>query len=220
MPQLRDLLGPNLRGVYVYGSLAFGCYNPARSDVDVLVVTRRRMAPATRREVSSFLNRLSAPLEISFFSHADLDPWRYPTPFDYHFSEEGESHDRADEFFATEIANARVRGVALVGPPAAEIFPEVPEEDFLDAIERDLAWARERVEERPAYGVLNACRVVAYRRERIIMSKRDAGEWGIRSAPEEFHALIADAAAFYAGDPAGELDHDAVLAFVDWARDA
>ena len=44
---VRDLLGPNLRGMYVYGSLAFECYNPARSDVDVLVLTRRRMAPET-----------------------------------------------------------------------------------------------------------------------------------------------------------------------------
>ena len=50
--QVRDLLGPNLRGMYVYGSLAFECYNPARSDVDVLVVTRRRMAPETRRALS------------------------------------------------------------------------------------------------------------------------------------------------------------------------
>ena len=93
VPQLRDLLGPNLRGMYVYGSLAFECYNPARSDVDVLVVTRRRMASVTRRDVSVLLRRLSAPLEITFFSRADLEPWRYPTPFDYHFSEEGEAHD-------------------------------------------------------------------------------------------------------------------------------
>lgn len=94
-PHVRELLGPNLRAMYVYGSLAFECYNPARSDVDVLVVTRRRMAPETRRALASFLHRLAetANVEISFLSRADLEPWRYPTPFDYHFSGEDEGED-------------------------------------------------------------------------------------------------------------------------------
>ena len=75
VPRVRDLLGANLRGIYVYGSLAFGCYNPARSDVDILVVTRRRMAPETRRALASFLHRLAetAHVEISFLSRADLE---------------------------------------------------------------------------------------------------------------------------------------------------
>jgi len=219
VPQLRELLGPNLRAIYVYGSLAFECYNPAQSDVDVLVVTRRRMAPVTRREVSSFLRRLSAPLEISFFSRADLEPWRYPTPFDYHFSEEGEAYDRADEFFATEIANARVRGVALVGPPPAETLPAVPDEDFLDAVERDLLWARDRINERPGYAVLNACRVLAFRRERKVMSKAQAGEWGVCFAPEQYRPLVSAAAAMYAGADEVALDREAVSEFIEWLVD-
>jgi predicted nucleotidyltransferase len=220
--QVRDLLGANLRGIYVYGSLAFECYNPARSDVDVLVVTRRRMAPETRRELSSVLNRLQekAELEISFLSRADLEPWRYPTPFDYHFSGSSEVHDRAGVYFATEVANARTRGVALVGPPPQEVFPAVPDEDFLDSVERDLVWARDHLQERPGYAVLNACRVVAYRRERRVMSKAEAASWGIRHAPRRFRALIGEAAAIYAGERDAELDRDAVLAFVEWATDA
>lgn len=219
--QVRDLLGANLRGIYVYGSLAFDCYNPARSDVDVLVVTRRRMAPETRRALSSLLRRLQsvAPLEISFLSRADLEPWRYPTPFDYHFSATSELHDRAGKYFAAEIVNARTRAVALAGPPAEDLFPAVPDEDYLDCVESDLVWALDHIEERPGYAVLNACRVVAYRRERTVMSKREAGEWGRRFAPERFRSLIADAAAFYAGRDV-ELDRGAATAFVEWARDA
>jgi predicted nucleotidyltransferase len=219
---VRELLGPNLRGMYVYGSLAFECYNPARSDVDVLVVTRRRMAPETRRAFSSILRRLEevARLEISFLSRADLEPWRYPTPFDYHFSGSSEVHDGAGVYFATEVANARTRGVGLVGPSPQDVFPAVPEEDFLDSVERDLVWAREHVQERPGYAVLNACRVVAYRRERTVMSKAEAASWGIRHAPRRFHALIGDAAAIYAGEHDAELERDAVLAFVEWAADA
>jgi predicted nucleotidyltransferase len=220
--RLRDLLGSNLRGMYVYGSLAFECYNPARSDVDVLVVTGRRMAPETRRALSSFLRRLAetAPLEISFLSRADLDPWRYPCPFDYHFSAEDEAHDRADEYFATEIANARARGIALVGPPPAELLPAVPDDDFLDAVERDLIWARDRIAERPAYAVLNACRVLAFRRERTVMSKAQAGDWGARSVPEQYRSLVAGAAEMYASPQDVELDREAVSSFVAWVAEA
>ena len=35
----RDILGENLLGIYVHGSIAFGCYNPHKSDIDFLVVT-------------------------------------------------------------------------------------------------------------------------------------------------------------------------------------
>jgi predicted nucleotidyltransferase len=221
VPRVRDLLGPNLRGVYVYGSLAFECYNPARSDVDVLVVTRRRMAPETRRALSTLLRRLAdvTHFEISFQSRADLDPWRYPTPFDYHFSDEGESEDGSDAYFATEIANARTRGVALFGPPSQEVLPPVPDEDFLDAIERDLDWVRERLDDRPGYAVLNCCRVLAFRQERTVMSKAQGAEWASRSVPERFRPLVAEAAAMYASPQDLPVDREAAAEFLDWVQE-
>jgi len=218
--QLRDLLGPNLVGMYVYGSLAFGCYNPALSDVDVLVITRRRLAPETRGPLSSLLTALSGRLEVSFLSRADVDPWRYPTPFDLHVSGEGAKHDGAAVYFATEIANARARGVALVGPPPETVFPEVPDEDFLDSIERDLVRAGDHVNEEPGYAVLNACRVVAYRSERRVMSKAEAAHWGVRELPRQFGPVITAAGAHYAGDREAELDLDEVAAFLRWVEES
>jgi len=220
VPRVRDLLGPNLRAMYLYGSLTFDCYNPARSDVDILVVTRRRMAPETRSALAAELRRLAeiAPIEISFLSRGDLEPWRYPTPFDYHFSGEDEGQDGADAYFATEIANARTRGVALVGPPPRKLLPDVPDEDFLDAIERDLDWVRERLDERPGYAVLNCCRVLAYRQERTVMSKAQGAEWGLRAAPERFRPVVAEAAAMYASPDDLPVDRGAAAEFLEWVQ--
>ncbi len=36
-------IAENLIGIYLHGSLAFGCFNPLRSDIDLLVVTQREM---------------------------------------------------------------------------------------------------------------------------------------------------------------------------------
>lgn len=217
--QLRDLLGANLRGAYVYGSLAYGCYNPARSDVDVLVVTRRRMAPETRRALSSLLHALPAHLEISFLSHADLHPWRCPCPFDYHFSQDSELHDGTGTYFASEIANARAHGVAVVGPPPVEILPVVPDSDFWDSLVRDIGWARERLEGVPVYAVLNCCRILAYAHERAILSKAEGGEWGMRELPPEFRPLAELALEAYRSEPRDDsFDLNEVRRFVEWVE--
>jgi streptomycin 3"-adenylyltransferase len=220
-PRLRDLLGSNLRGIYVYGSLAFGCYNPARSDVDVLVVTQRRLSVETRAPVALLLRELArtTELEISFLSRADLEPWRYPTPFDYHFSSTTEKHDGEGVYFAAEIAMARERSVVLAGPPAHDALPEVPPDHFRDCVVRDVAWARDHLEERPGYAVLNGCRVLAYTREARILSKAEGGEWGARELPDRFRPLAERALTAYRSTSDLEpLDAAEVRRFLDWVQ--
>lgn len=220
--RLQELLGANLQGAYVYGSLAFGCYNPARSDVDVLVLTRRRMATETHRPLSTALRRLSAAtrIEISFVSRADLEPWRHPCPFDYHFSHSSEVHDGEEVDLASEITNARARGVALHGPPPDEALPPVPDEDYLDCLVRDTRWARERLDKVPVYTVLNGCRALAFARTRTVMSKAEGGEWGLRELPPEFSALIEQALAAYRSEPRDDevFDTGLIRRFSEWVE--
>jgi predicted nucleotidyltransferase len=216
--ELPELLGANLVGLYVYGSLAFGCYNPKRSDVDVLVVTRRRMARETRPALSAFLNTFSI-LEISFLSRADLDPWRHPCPYDYHYSHSTEKEDGENVDLAAEVANARTRSVTLLGPPAEEVFPQVPDEDYLDTLVQDIRWARARGDI-PVYMVLNCCRALAFERTRQLMSKAEGGEWGMHELPPEFRSLAEEALAAYASEAAvgDDLDTEEVLRFSEWVE--
>src|SRR5579871_2778969 len=90
-----DETGPQyeagLVGVYLHGSLAMGCFNPNRSDVDLLVVTSAGMGAQTKRCIANLLLRSSGqprPIEISFLYRDQLVPWTYPTPFDFHYSED------------------------------------------------------------------------------------------------------------------------------------
>jgi streptomycin 3"-adenylyltransferase len=96
---VRDALGDNLAGVYLHGSLAMGCFNAERSDIDLLVVTQRGMMIEEKRRVAELLLRHSAaprPIEISFLSEQDLHPWQYPTPFDFHYGEDWREHYEKD----------------------------------------------------------------------------------------------------------------------------
>src|SRR6267142_1515295 len=70
--RLPILLGRNLVGIYLYGSLTQSAFNPARSDVDCIVVTERALSNAQFRRLGEWLalnaktNQWTARLQISF----------------------------------------------------------------------------------------------------------------------------------------------------------
>lgn len=53
---LRALVGASLVGVYLHGSLAMGCFNPARGHIDLLVVTHDGMAVETKRQKVTYVS--------------------------------------------------------------------------------------------------------------------------------------------------------------------
>ena len=144
----REILKTNLVGVYLHGSLATGCFNPRRSDIDLLFLTRRSLSPRSRCSVARALLSLSrspAPVELSVIKRADLHPWRHPCPYDFHYSEswrdrfvrflaEPAHHwaapESGDPDLAGHITILRSRGKALLGLPIDEVFPEIPHADF------------------------------------------------------------------------------------------
>jgi streptomycin 3"-adenylyltransferase len=216
---LRTALGKNLIGVYLHGSLAMGCFNPTRSDLDLLVVTRRGMPVEMKREVTGLLLQVSgapAPVEISFLRAADLRPWRHPTPYDFHYSEDWRERTRqaladgswrawndappADPDLAAHIAITRRRGLRLRGAPIDQVFPVVPAADYLDSIVRDFHWGRAGLGANPVYFILNTCRIMAYRRAGLICSKDEGGAWALPLLPEEHRAVVARALVAYRGD--------------------
>ncbi|MDW8213433.1 MAG: DUF4111 domain-containing protein [Roseiflexaceae bacterium] len=207
--EVHAILGDELIGVYLHGSLAMGCFNPAQSDLDLLVVTRVPMSLAKKRDVADHLLRISrqpAPIEVSFLTVAMLTPWRHPPPFDFHYSEmwrDAYARDLAGERWRTwnageqrdpdlsaHITVARQRGIALYGPPAAAVFPEVPEADYIAAIMSDVTEALDRIYADPVYAILNACRTLAFLHTRQVLSKDEGGRWAIEHLPPVLRPLI------------------------------
>src|SRR5947209_4691694 len=84
---VRQILPEELQGAYLHGSLAMGCFNPERSDIDLLFVTQHRMPAETKRrlaELTLCCSNAPRPIESSFLRRQDMHPWQYPTPFDFH----------------------------------------------------------------------------------------------------------------------------------------
>jgi predicted nucleotidyltransferase len=235
---LEQLLNKDLVGVYLYGSLAMGCFNPRTSDLDFLFVIRRAMTIEQKKRLAEILLRLSnspVPVEGSFLTAESLEHWRHPAPYDFHFSEDyrvkfdhalsaGEwrqwrSPQGEDPDLAANITVARERGVALHGPPVRSTLPLVPEHDYLAALLTDSAWARERIDQEPVYAVLNQCRTLGYLRDKLILSKAEGAKWALRILPKQYHDLIAKGLSAYGSDgQMGRPDRTELHRFLDYGQ--
>jgi predicted nucleotidyltransferase len=230
---LDALLGRNLAGVYLHGSLAMGCFNPERSDLDLLVVSDRPVLRDTKLGLALTLLRRSrdpVPIELSVVARADLQPWRYPTPYQCHYSESWRERfvadtagsgwlrwddaERTDPDLAAHLTILHRRGVVLVGPSIAETLPEVPPADYLTSILGDVESAAGYVERDPVYAVLNLCRVYRYVVDGDICSKDEAGAWAAETLPEPLRPVAAAALANYRGARAPAWDAALLQRFV------
>ena len=218
--QSSAILEGQLTGVYLHGSAAMGCFRTDRSDVDLIVVVRGAVPREKRRaflDMVVTLNRLAPAkgIEMSIVQESFCRPFVYPTPYELHFSNahlgwyesdpEGyvDGMQGTDKDLAAHFTILYHRGKALYGPPIREVFAPVPAADYWDSIRFDVENAEEEIAANPTYMILNLCRVLAYQKEGLILSKHEGGQWGAANEPD-YAVLISSALAHYNGHPVPE----------------
>ncbi len=226
----RDVFGDNLTGVYLHGSLAMGCFQPEKSDIDLLLVAEQEPSDAEKlafmKQVVAINTEAPAKgLELSLVTRGAVRPFLYPTPFVLHFSPMHldwfhrdpmgyVQHMKGDDpDLAAHCVILRKYGVTLYGQPIGEVFGDVPKAAYLDSIRQDVSGAEEDILRDPMYITLNLCRVLAFARDEQVLSKRDGGLWGLANLPEEHHNLIRQALACYRSDQLMTADPEDALAF-------
>lgn len=206
----KEILRDNLVGIYLHGSSVMGCFNPQKSDIDLIIVVDRPMSDPVKREYMGMVVGYNAlgpakGIEMSVVLRAVCRPFVYPTPYELHFSaghlewytEDPDGYIRelngTDKDLAAHFTIINKRGRCLFGAPIEEVFAEVPPYEYMDSIWYDVEGAAEEITEYPMYLTLNLARVLAYREEGLILSKKEGGEWAMDRLPAEFRPLIADA---------------------------
>ena len=219
----QSVLREKLVGIYVHGSIAFQCFNRKNSDIDFLVVVEDELTQAEKETliVLLFIWDKYAPkkgFEMSVVLKSVCKPFVYPTPYELHYSNRYRKHyvnDLAgvcatlhgtDKDLAAHVTVINAVGFPLCGPPVSEVFGEVSKEDYLDSILYDVEEAEEEIGENPVYFILNLCRVAAYVKDDLVLSKKQGGEWGLQHLPEECHKLVGRALQMYVADTDARLD--------------
>ena len=228
------ILDDNLVGIYLHGSVAFGCYNTHISDIDFITVTKTEPTFAQKREIISFILDINdiceKGIEMSFVLEKDCANFVYPTPYQLHFSNyhkpfyindidihlkklQGTDKDLAAHF--TVINNV---GITWSGKDKEQVFSPVPKEYYLDSIKFDIESAKEDIFDNPMYIILNLCRVYAYMQKNLVLSKKDGGSWGIENIPV-FKDTILKAYNKYVYNINIAFSHDELSEFADYMID-
>ncbi len=198
---LGEALGEALVGVYLHGSAAFGDYDPARSDIDILAVCAAPLTAGERAQLGVRLGRDALPcpagagLEFSLVTQAAArDPARDPSYELHGWDEHGRirpGDDRGDPDLPLHFAVARQIGIAVWGPPAADVLRDVPRDEQIGLVAGELDWAVAHASR--STQVLTACRVWALSVDGRFRSKRDAAEWALQhGAPGIVAEVLAD----------------------------
>ena len=205
--EYQDILKDNLVGIYVHGSIAFGCFNSIKSDIDFLVVVANPPAIEEKEELIKTLLDLSADappkgFEMSLVLSSACKNFIYPTPFELHYSiahlqrckddlrEYCTSMNGIDKDLAAHFMVIKHVGYTLIGKQIPEVFGEVSKEDYLDSIKTDVEDSKADIIENPVYIILNLCRVLAYKNNGLVLSKEQGGLWGIENLPKQYIALV------------------------------
>lgn len=231
----KEIIGERLTGIYLHGSLAMGCFNPEKSDIDLIVIIEDDISDSQKMEFMKLVVGLNqqAPakgLEISIVKRSYCKPFVYPTPFELHFSPMHlqwfsdnpqnyvENMRGEDKDLAAHVTIINKYGIVLCGEARDKVFADVPQENFVDSICSDMETAEEDIIEQPIYIILNLCRVLAFLKEGRYLSKEQAGKWGLEYLPSNYHPLISEALTCYATDKNMVVENSAADLFVRGIR--
>lgn len=205
--EFKSILSDNLTGIYLHGSLAFGCFRNQTSDIDFIAVVNKPLEIETKiRLIESILSLDAyAPkkgMEMSVVLRAHCRTFIYPTPFELHYSPLYADECRkdmaaycnrmhgVDKDLASHFSVINSVGITLCGEDKDLVFAKVPHEYYLDSIKEDISGAEDKIQSEPVYYTLNLCRVLAYITTGRIMSKADGGRWGENFLPARFKSVI------------------------------
>ena len=183
---------PDLVGVYLHGSAALGAFDPAGSDVDVLVVVGEPSTEADQRRLGEVLFATAEPcpgtgLELSVVTAATAATLG-TCPFEVHVATHPDEREivvgaghPGDPDLVLHVAVCREHAIAVSGPPPAQVFGAVPRERVLAALVTELRWG---IAHGPGpYAVLNACRAVRFAADGTLCSKVAGGDWYLARHP-------------------------------------
>lgn len=213
LSSVKEILADEFVGMYLYGSLASGDFNPDTSDIDFLVVTKDILSEKTISDLEAMHKRAWATslkragqLEGSYV-HKELirrhDPNGAPCPT----VNEGQFFlDQRGSDWIIQRHVVREYGVIVEGPDPKTLIDYVSPEDIRGAVKgilqewwfpmlEDSTWLREHDDHYRAFAVITMCRVLHALEYGTIISKPKAVQWARGELDEPWKTLIDQAVA-------------------------
>ena len=203
---LGSLLESNLFGIYLYGSLTQNAFNPAKSDIDTIVVTHRPLPAIQFSNLKSWLASAarSTPwfkrLQTTFLLKDEILTRNSPSCL-YQFERLKRTRSDANPIIWVNVLKS---GITLFGPKPESFVPELTSDLLLSALERELGYLRKELIEKAdspwrdvptyrTYAVLTLCRILYSFQSATIVSKPRAARWALKHLPAKWNQIIIQA---------------------------
>ncbi len=217
---VRQILNAEVVGAYLFGSAVQGGLRP-ESDLDILVVSKRPTTLGEReclvRALMAMSGRSTAEgtwrrVEVTIVVQSDITPWRYPPILDFQYGdwlraefEKGNYEPSPTPLrpdLALLITMVVAANMALVGPPPANVFDPVPQEDILSAMVSDIDRLRGDIDSDTRNVILTLARIWSTVATGVIRSKDAAANWVLERLPVAHHPVLVRAREAYLGSEA------------------
>jgi predicted nucleotidyltransferase len=228
LKSVQEILGNQLVGMYLYGSLSSGDFDPQSSDIDFLVVTTSTLSDKAIAELRSMHQRIwksslkwSSKLEGSYIPKRDIrrhDPHSPPCPT----VNEGKFYlDKRGSDWIIQRHVIREQGIILTGPEPKTLIDPVSPEDIRRAVAgvlqewwlpmlEDPSWLKNHGSEYHAFAILSMCRALYALEHGVIVSKPVAAHWAQKELGERWSQVIEQALAQQAGHEARSMYNESL----------
>jgi len=202
------ILGENLVGLYLWGSLTYDAFDATCSDVDLVAVTQRDLDAREFSELDAWFtnkkqqNRWVARIDLRFvIDHEFLDKSSRCCGFCHHTGKLTRHGSDGNPIIWINVAQS---GITLSGKDAKFVAPHVSDQCLNDALLLELTYLKDDLTSNignrsdkafihNAYAVLTACRILYSAHHKSLASKDQAYRWAIKTVPLTWRPVIGTA---------------------------
>lgn len=217
LESLKMIFGPDLLGVYLYGSSLVGGLQKY-SDIDLFVVINRATTLGEKTRLVANLLKISGiymkssklPIEMTIVEKVAINPWRYPPYFDFQYGdwlrvsfekgiiEPWSTHEMPD--LAIIVTQILLKSQTLWGLEPEQLLVSVPYHDFMKAILHGLNGLATDLDHDTRNVLLTYARIWSTLETNSIKSKSVAADWVMNHLPEVYQPVMRRAKSICIGE--------------------
>ncbi len=214
---IRSILGNDLVGFYLSGSLAVGDFDPTSSDIDfvavlsvppdeVAVTALKRLHDTLGGDRGKGIQRLEG-FYVPLATVRQHDPTMIPHPAVYFAAGTRFDPCRLRWDWVIECYVLQEHGIIVDGPPPATLIDPISRDQLIESVRATLRhdWSQHiaepewmRIRHEQAFAILTMCRALYVLERGELVSKLEAAHWAQRRLAPEWRPLIERALAWRA----------------------
>src|SRR3989441_11209955 len=197
LARIQSTLGKKLVGLYLYGSLVIGDFDPNISDIDLVAALSsdiddrefeelQKMHAAFAEQHKDWDDRI----EVCYISVAALNAVRSRTSKIANISPGEPFHRRESSIeWLTDWYIVREKGITLFGPSPKTIIEPISKDEFIRSVKANAkawrVWINDMHNRKSqAYAILTLCRALYAYKNGEQVSKKQAALWAEQEFPE------------------------------------